>query len=66
MSIVEVSTSEQSDAVRDEPVNDVVVPQRVEFEAPPTNWWGKLMRWGERKFSLWSTKDNLGHRVCSW
>lgn len=45
---------------------EVVVPDRVEFEAPPTNGWGKLMRWAERKFSLWSTKDNLGHRICSW
>ncbi|MEM7577696.1 MAG: hypothetical protein AAF328_09490 [Planctomycetota bacterium] len=48
------------------PATEAVVPERVEFEAPPTNWWGKLMRWAERKFSLWSTKDNLGHRICSW
>ncbi len=45
---------------------DVTIPQRVTYEDPPTNWWGKLIRWGEKKFSLWSTKDNLGHRICAW
>lgn len=44
---------------------DVAIPERVTFEDPPTNWWGKLVRWGEKKFSLWSTKDNLGHRICA-
>ena len=48
------------------PDSGVVIPSRVTFEDPPTNWWGKLIRWGELKFSLLSTKHNFGHRLCSW